>query len=136
MRQIVYISSAREPISQSLCEDILAPSYVRNRRAGVTGLLVAGKRRFLQAIEGPAESVDAVYRRILADPRHHGCVLLADRPVEERQFGDWAMGFCASREAGPADNLEAQVASLVAPLDDRDLAAQFVGFARIQSRAA
>ena len=137
MLQIVYISTARALVTDRLCEDILRASRVNNQRDGISGLLVTGQRRFLQALEGPADAVRATYARILADPRHYACVVLSEREVEERQFGDWSMGF----EAGGADaaddaSLVAIVTRLVAPLEDATLRAQFIGFAEVQSQAA
>jgi hypothetical protein len=68
MLQLVYISTSREPITDRLLDDILSTSRRNNDRAGVSGLLVAGGRRFLQALEGPAAAVLATYARIAADP--------------------------------------------------------------------
>ncbi len=136
MLQLLYISTARGPIDAGLCDDILAVSRRNNARAGITGLLIAGKQRFLQALEGPEPAVRAGYDRIARDPRHFGCVILSRRTVDERLFGDWAMGHMTGGDVGPGADLTASVAALVAPLDDPGLRAQFVGFAEIQSTAA
>ena len=135
MLQLIYISTARGPITPELCEDILAVSRRNNRVWDISGLLVAGRRRFLQALEGPDAEVRATYDRIAADPRHFACVLLAERQVDQRQFGDWAMAYTPSDEGGAGDDLQATVAALVAPIEDANLRAQFLGFAAIQSAA-
>jgi hypothetical protein len=135
--QLVYISSARTLISDDTCADILAKSRTNNLRADVSGLLVAGQRRFLQALEGPTDAVRATYARILADPRHYACVLLGERYLDARQFGEWAMGYSAGGpDASDDAGLISVVEGLVAPLDDANLRAQFTGFAELQSRAA
>ena len=134
MLQLVYISTARQPIHASTCEDILAVSRRNNRVWGISGLLVAGRKRFLQALEGPEAEVRATYSRIATDPRHFACVILSERRVDQRQFGDWTMAFTPSDE-GAADDLETTVAALVAAIDDANLRAQFMGFATIQSAA-
>jgi hypothetical protein len=135
--QIVYISTARTLITEALCQDVLAASRRNNRRADISGLLIAGQRRFLQALEGPAEAVRATYARISADPRHYACVVLSERQVETRQFGDWAMGFTPGGAAdADDDSLVAMVTRLVAPLEDPTLRAHFIGFAEVQSQAA
>ena len=136
MLTLVYISTAREPITAALCEHVLAASRANNRVEGITGLLVAGRKRFLQALEGPAEAVRATYARIAADPRHYACVMLGERTTDARQFGDWAMGYSGGRDADDDAGLEAIVAALVEPLDDADLRAQFIGFAKLNARAA
>ena len=100
-------------------------------------MLVAGQRRFLQALEGPTDAVRTTYARILADPRHYASVVLSDRYLEARQFGGWAMGFAAGgADAADGEPLTAIVEALVAPLEDASLRAQFMGFAALQSRAA
>jgi len=133
---LVYISTARTLITDAMCQDILASSRINNPVNGVTGLLVAGKKRFLQALEGPADEVHATYARIGADPRHFACVVLAERTANTRQFGNWAMGYNAGHDADDHADLEAIVTALVAPLDDPDLRAQFIGFAQLNARAA
>lgn len=57
MHQLVYISTSRSQVSTSLLEAILLDSRVRNASSDVTGLLVSGGMRFLQALEGPANMV-------------------------------------------------------------------------------
>jgi hypothetical protein len=134
--QIVYISTARQPISQDLLDSVLVVSRRNNGRDGITGLLLAGGRRFLQALEGPGESVLAAYGRICTDARHGAIVQLGCRTVPERQFGDWSMAFQAGGEAGPGTDLRSAVARLIAPIDDLNLRAQFEGFAALHARAA
>jgi len=135
--QLVYISSAREAITQATCRNVLEISRRNNRRNGVTGLLVAGRRRFLQAIEGPTDAVRATYAKITADPRHYACVLLSEHYLNERQFGDWAMGYAlGGSELSDDAELAAIVTSLVDPVSDASMRAQFIGFAELQSRAA
>lgn len=136
MFQLVYISTARQPISDTMLEMVLATSRPRNAAAGVTGLLVAGRRRFLQALEGPEPAVLDTYARIKADPRHHAFVLLTGRGVESRQFGDWSMAFEQADGANETAGLVALVDGLTAELSDKSLRAHFVGFAELQSRAA
>jgi hypothetical protein len=134
--QIVYISTARQPMSQDLLDSILAASRRNNARDGVSGLLLAGGRRFLQALEGPGEVVLGTYGRICTDRRHGAVVQLGCRTVAERQFGDWSMAFQAGGEAGPGTDLRSAVTRLIGPLDDPNLRAQFEGFATLHARAA
>jgi hypothetical protein len=136
MLQLVYISTARQLITPALCDSILATSRVNNRRSEVTGLLVAGRKRFLQAIEGPTDALRQTFARIAKDPRHYACVVLAENYCETRQFGDWEMAYRAGGAADEDASLEAIVAALVAPIDDANLRAQFNGFAALQAKAA
>ena len=136
MLTLVYISTARSPITTAMCEDILAASRVNNQVDGISGLLVAGQKRFLQALEGPEAAVRETYARIAADPRHYACVILGERRSETRQFGNWAMGYSAGGDADDGAGLDTIVAALVAPIDDPNLRAQFTGFAELNVRAA
>ena len=89
-----------------------------------------------QALEGPEGPVRATFNRIARDPRHFAIVELNNREIANRQFGDWAMAYNAGGEAGEDTDLREVVRKLIGPLADRDLRAQFTGFAEIHARAA
>lgn len=131
--QIVYISTARMAVSQPVLQEILAVSRRNNEGAGVTGLLVAGGRRFLQALEGPAETVLSTLARIRRDDRHYAVVELVNRPVEQRAFGDWAMAFEDAAAIGIDASLRDAVDGLTAGLNDPTLRAEFQGFAALHA---
>lgn len=135
MLQLAYISSSKGPVDQALLDDILTVSRRNNERAGVSGLLVQGGRRFLQVLEGPDQAVLATFARIQADPRHRAFVMLSSTQVPERAFGQWSMAHRPAG-AGEADGLEALVTALVAKIADPNLRAQFTGFARLHTKAA
>ena len=134
--QLVYISTMREPLTPAEQASILAKSRANNATRGITGLLVAGSNRFLQLLEGPEEEVEARFDAIRADPRHFAVVLLDRRTTDVRQCPDWAMGFQAGATSATGETLTAIVESLVAPISDPYLRAQFTGFAQIHDRAA
>ncbi|PZO80151.1 MAG: activator of photopigment and puc with BLUF domain protein [Sphingomonas hengshuiensis] len=90
MLQLIYVSTARPGVAIDL-DRILSCSRRNNRRDGITGLLHANGRRFLQALEGDVAHVEAAYARISADPRHFALVVLSRRMVTAREFGGWAM---------------------------------------------
>ena len=136
MLQLVYISTSRQPLDPQALDQILAVSRRNNAKAGVTGLLLSGGRRFLQVLEGPEHQLHATFDRIAADPRHFAIVELSKREIMSRQFGEWAMAYNAGGEAGEGSDLRDAVRKLIAPLGDRDLRAQFTGFAEIHARAA
>jgi len=135
MLQLAYISTSRRPVDQALLDDILAASRRNNERCGVTGLLVAGGKRFLQVLEGPDQAVLTTYARIQNDSRHFAFVLLATKPVEERAFGDWSMAYQEGGAAADGELVEV-VETLTAGIADPNLRAQFSGFARLHARAA
>lgn len=134
MIRLLYISTARAPVTPELLSDILRTSRRNNAAAGVTGLLIVGGRRFLQALEGPAEAALTTYARIARDPRHFAIVQLARETITERQFPDWAMGAQAGPAAGADAPVPDAIAALIAPIQDETLRGYFTGFT--QTRAA
>lgn len=135
MHQLVYISTARYRVSERELQNILAISRDNNRKCGVSGLLVSGGQRFLQALEGPSASVSETYERIMSDPRHFACVVLGSRTVESRAFGEWSMayetGVCTS---GPS--VVEAVFQLTDAMTDKGLQAEFRTFAELHAKAA
>lgn len=132
MIQIVYISTARGDTHVERGH-ILLTSRRNNQRDGITGLLYDDGVRFLQVLEGDMSQVDAAYERIKADPRHRAVVVLSRRPIDTREFGDWAM---ASLSPGvEAGEVMDRVGRLVAGASD-NVRATFESFARVRSAAA
>ncbi len=137
MRQLVYISTSRATvIDDALLESILSASRCNNEAAGISGLLLAGGRRFLQALEGPDAAVAATYARIQADPRHFAFVTLTDKAIDAPEFGEWAMAYTQGDDPNAGRALRQTVARMTASLPDRDVQALFTGFAELHSKAA
>ncbi|QIK79437.1 BLUF domain-containing protein [Sphingomonas piscis] len=133
MHQLVYISTARAlPCARDL-EQILSVSRVNNARDGVTGLLVSGGNRFLQALEGPTAKVVATYDRIQADTRHFACVVLTSRSIDQRVFGCWEMSYERARSTD-ATAIEEAVRQLTEGVHDKGLQAEFRTFAELNAR--
>lgn len=129
MLQLTYISTPRSKVAPDDLADVLAVSRRNNRRDGVTGLLFFDGYRFLQALEGPADRVTEAFARIKADPRHFAVVVLSQRDVERREFGEWEM---ASRGPGETtDTLVARLAALAANASPA-VRATFDGFAQVK----
>lgn len=101
VKQLLYISTAT-PGSVIDIPRILAASLRNNRRSGVTGLLWTDTRRFLQVLEGEEATVRETFERIKADERHRAIVVLQDRDIAAREFGNWDMA-----RRGPADTTDA-----------------------------
>ncbi len=102
MRQIIYISTATAVTTPEDPAAILEVSRRNNVRDGLTGLLYFDGKRFLQVIEGDDATIAGTLDRINHDPRHRAIVVLADRHVSEREFGEWSMAYRApGAEAAP-----------------------------------
>lgn len=79
---------------------IVAHSVQNNRALDVTGLLLVHGGWFVQALEGPAEQVRALFAKIASDPRHFDIEVLASGAADQRLFPDWSM---AERRLSPID---------------------------------
>jgi hypothetical protein len=93
MYQLVYVSSSSWQMAGGDLNEILDVSRERNRRLGVTGILLHLDHGFLQVLEGPEDAVLETFARIQRDRRHIGVRVLVQREADERLFGDWSMGF-------------------------------------------
>lgn len=129
MLQLVYISTAK---GEQLVSQILAVSRRNNGRDGITGLLYHDGVRFLQALEGPNDKVEAAFERICADERHRAAVVLSLREVEKREFGSWEM---AARQPGAdGDEFINRVAPLLASVSP-NVRGTFEGFFKVKRAA-
>ncbi|TPG12490.1 BLUF domain-containing protein [Sphingomonas oligophenolica] len=135
MYRLLYISTARQIITTTQLGAILSVSRRNNAAVGVTGLLVAGGKRFLQALEGEEEAVRTVVERIRLDPRHIGIATLASGPITERAFPNWSMGHQAGGDVLPGTSIANVLAALIAPIEDPSLRAYFTGFAELHAAA-
>lgn len=136
LHQLTYISTARPTLILADVEQILQTSRRNNERALVTGLLIFDGKRFLQALEGPLEAVEATFSRIALDQRHRALVRLSSRHSEVREFGNWSMGsHLAGRVVGRGDLVD-HVDAMTDKLSDPNMRETIRGFARLRMAAA
>jgi hypothetical protein len=76
MYRLIYKSRSVQPLDWKIVKDITSVSEVNNEGCGVTGVLLASRTHFLQALEGNFEDVNAVFRRIVRDQRHENLSLI------------------------------------------------------------
>lgn len=103
LHRIVYASRVSPCLAADMDQaltEILRVAVRENSRQGVTGLLVAHRGWFVQALEGQAAAVRGRFGSIVRDPRHRDVNILAEGPTEARLFGAWSM--CA-RILSPGD---------------------------------
>lgn len=105
MYQIVYVSTATREYGKDELERILAASRRNNSADGVTGMLCYHGGTFFQMLEGARDKVEAVMKRVAADQRHYGVMVLLEQEVEHRELPDWSMAFSqvSGREAEALD---------------------------------
>lgn len=90
-RRLIYASLARGEDRKSDQIAILRAARSNNGLNGVSGILWSDSRRYVQVLEGPPDSVSAVFQRIEADDRHEQIRVLADSMEPARIFADWSM---------------------------------------------
>lgn len=109
---LIYVSSSVTLLKKSEILDILNKSRDANGKKGITGILLYKSGNFMQVLEGDPAVVDELHRKISRDPRHTGIITLMRKPIINRSFSDWKMGFkdideCTqSEKSGYSDYLD------------------------------
>lgn len=85
-------STDSELSSQALAA-ILEQSRINNHKLNITGILLFDSGTFFQVLEGDRAIIEKVYDHITKDSRHDQVVKLICEPIEERNFGEWSMGY-------------------------------------------
>jgi Sensors of blue-light using FAD len=98
----IYTSSATHGFAEAQLPELLERARAKNALHGITGMLLYVERSFFQVLEGEPGEVDAIYRSIEKDPRHHRMVQIIREPIARRSFEDWSMGFAAIGRAEAA----------------------------------
>jgi len=68
---------------------LVARARARNRRLGVTGMLLFEDGCFLQTLEGPPDALSTLWSSIQRDGRHKQIEVLSEHMAATRLFSDW-----------------------------------------------
>jgi hypothetical protein len=93
MIQTAYVSRAAEAVTPESLLALMQQCLSNNEASGVTGMLLYGNGTFLQVLEAEEAVLNTVVEKIEKDPRHSKIHFLYRKPVENRQYSDWSMGF-------------------------------------------
>jgi hypothetical protein len=74
-------------------QNLLNKARENNEKLAITGMLLYRDRFFIQALEGEKKVVENLYSIILKDERHQNVILIYERPIQQRRFPNWTMGF-------------------------------------------
>ena len=91
MYRLIYKSRSEQPLNWDIVRAITNRSESNNQSSGVTGVLLASRSHFLQALEGNFESVNCIFRRIAKDERHCDLSIIGFSVIDARLFGSWGM---------------------------------------------
>lgn len=120
MRRLIYTSIVAPLLldQDALLASILKASVPNNADVAVTGMLLLYRQHFIQVLEGPAEGVEAIYRKVRRDSRHQHLKLIEDATTPSRSFAGWAMCGC---NIGSADNEILEVLALRRGFEPREI---------------
>jgi hypothetical protein len=96
--RLTYVSRLSRDCGPDALGKIMTVSRNNNKKLGVTGALCYSPRGFLQILEGPATTVNELYRRIVKDSRHSVVTLLEYVPIPYRDFEHWSMAYIRADE--------------------------------------
>lgn len=89
--RLLYVSRSAGPQTTTVTRSILEKAQAHNSAQGITGASCQGQGFFIQVLEGERSRVNALFRRIAADPRHKDVELLQYEEIQKRQFDKWSM---------------------------------------------
>ena len=89
----VYFSKSAWLFSETDLSTILQQSRHWNALKGISGILLYVRGGIIQVLEGEAEAVEILFNRIQLDPRHTDVMRVMNRPITQRLFPDWTMGY-------------------------------------------
>jgi len=90
---LVYVSLATQEMSDEHLQSMLKKAREKNKRLDITGMLLYRDGFFMQALEGELSDIENLYQVISEDKRHSGLILIYKKPIKQRGFPDWTMGF-------------------------------------------
>ena len=91
--RLVYVSHARNQLDVGEIRDIEFTSQRNNAHAGITGILLYKRGRFMQFLEGPESEVRRIFSTIKNDPRHGNITVISEGMIPARQFPNWSMRY-------------------------------------------
>lgn len=95
---LVYASAEKTAMTPDKLKEIVKVSRQRNTAVDITGILLYSKGSFLQVLEGKEHRINALYKKILRDPRHENIVKITTFESNAKIFSDWSMGYAEVSE--------------------------------------
>lgn len=91
--ELIYHSKAMPNIEDHEIESILKTSREFNAKHHITGCLLFHNNQFLQILEGDFDKVNALYKSIRADQRHHSVITLHMQEIKVLSYRNWSMAY-------------------------------------------
>lgn len=96
---LTYQSRATERPTVADLRELGWRARQRNKKLGVTGILLFDKGRYFQTLEGPPASLEILWSAISNDTRHTDLEILSEHIIPARLFGAWDLMTCHGDEA-------------------------------------
>lgn len=100
--RLMYASHIAADAPGDMIHAIMTQSHANNPRLGITGVLCHSEQAFMQVIEGGREKINALYAKIMQDPRHTDVMLLHYEEITERKYAGWTMGHVNLLKVNPS----------------------------------
>lgn len=128
--QLIYVSDAREAMSQDSIELLLKRCRHHNDERNISGLLLYSGGHFIQLLEGHQPVLANLFAKISDDERHQNVQQMYFAAANERLFPDWRMGLLNLDTLAPLDRsrLKAFVEQLKKPYQGKAILALFRDF--------
>lgn len=92
MKRLTYMSRFARSLSEEEIAQIGVHASQKNKREGVTGVLLCLGTLFFQIIEGEDEKIDQLFATMCQDNRHTDVICLqTELHITQRLFPDWSM---------------------------------------------
>jgi hypothetical protein len=102
IKKVEYYSQAADTMTTDICAAMATEAATRNRATGITGWLNFDGKCFFQYFEGPAPAVDALWKKIQADPRHRDIVVLSVKDIQRRAHEAFSIHLSAQGDSAEA----------------------------------
>ncbi|MBF6648217.1 phosphate-starvation-inducible PsiE family protein [Methylobacter sp. BlB1] len=93
MIRLIFASTALKDWNAEELLGLLKICRTNNSARDITGALIYLHRTFFQILEGDEQAVDETFEKIQKDMRHKDVTQIERKPIAERDFPYWSMGF-------------------------------------------
>jgi len=91
MFELLYTSLSPAGLTNTELVELLESARLKNKRLGITGMMIYHDREIMQILEGEKETVETLFQAILKDNRHTSVHVFYQGDIVERSFSDWNM---------------------------------------------
>ena len=92
-RCTIYFSKSTKFFDENSLLTLLEQWRAYNTKANISGILLYVRGSIVQVLEGEAQAVETLFDRIQTDRRHTDVIRVMNRPIVQRLFPDWTMGY-------------------------------------------